>query len=126
LDSTNNAPIEIRKKNEEPETSNIVGSTGEVISKQLIQSEELQKERDRLRKIARQIYLQIKNGCQKDMCLNKNCRRNIFKQDDLAKLTTDKAILIHSMQLLESAKADPDIILCSDSITINSNNLDGI
>ena len=28
------------------------------------------------------------------------------------------------MQLLESAKSDPDIILCSDSITINSNNLD--
>ena len=46
--------------------------------KQLL-AEKAQKERERLRKIARQIYLQIKNGCQKDMCLNKNCRKNIFK-----------------------------------------------
>jgi len=53
------------------------------------------------------------------MCLNKNCRKNVFMQDELSKMETDKAILIHSMQLLNSAKSDPDIILCSDSKTIN-------
>ena len=58
------------------------------------------------------------------MCLNKNCRKNVFKEDDLNKMQTDKAILIHSMQLLVSAKSDPDIILCSDSVTINQRNLD--
>lgn len=47
-------------------------------------------------------------------------------QDELSKMQTDKAILIHSMQLLNSAKSDPDIILCSDSMTLNQENLDKI
>jgi len=66
----------------------------------------------------------MKSGCKKDLCLNVNCRKNAYAHDALDKLESDKAIFTQSMKLLQANKQDPDSILCSESESINAENLD--
>ena len=48
----------------------------------------------------------------------------IIAHEALDKLENDKAIFTQSMKLLQANKQDPDCILCSESESINSENLD--
>ena len=75
-----NAPIEIRKKQEEGKQD---GEEGNADGAQVAEAKKndidaVKDQRDKLKKVAMRIFHQIKSGCQKHMCLNPNCRTNPF------------------------------------------------
>lgn len=111
-----NAPIEIRKKQEEGkqdgEEGNADGDQAETKKNDL---DAVKDQRDKLKKVAMRIFHQIKSGCGKHMCLNVHCRNNPFAADSLQRLTNDKEIFAEAMKLLQANKNDPDVILCAES-----------
>ena len=116
-----NAPIEIRKKDDEIKDETMLSPS---ISDKNKESQDVLKQRDRMKQIAQKIFHQLKSGCKKDLCLNQYCRTNAFARDELDKLKNDKEIFMHAMKLLQANKSDPDTIICSESKTINASNLD--
>ena len=68
--------------------------------KNLKVSDEVQKQRERMQKIAKKIFIQCKTGCKKDLCLNLNCKTNFFAKNNLEKMKGDSDILLHAMKLL--------------------------
>lgn len=71
-----NAPIEIRKKEEVPLEANQSEESTQNSKKN--DTDAMNNQRDFLKKVAQKIFHQIKNGCNKDLCLNIHCRTNAY------------------------------------------------
>jgi hypothetical protein len=67
------AQIEIRKK-EEPETIQI--ETADIKKKSLEKA--LEEAKKKKQQEVKRLYLQVKSGCNKDVCYNQYCKNNIY------------------------------------------------
>lgn len=79
-----------------------------------------------MKKVAQKIFHQIKAGCNKDLCLNMNCKTNAFAIESLARLENDKMIFKEAIGLLKANKSDPDNILCAECTPIRADNIDSL
>ena len=73
-----NAPIEIRKKEEVPGVQDQPINVEQPETKKDEMANNVNNQRDFLKQVAQKIFHQIKNGCQKDLCLNMYCKTNLF------------------------------------------------
>ena len=76
--------------------------------------------------IAKKLFKQLKAGCSKGCCLNPYCRTNLFAREQLKEFKTDQELFMHAMRLLQQQKQDPDSILCSEVLTVQSDNVDSL
>ena len=77
-----NAPIEIKQKNEQSqEAASVVAQTGDVKKKESEEElEALARRKKQVQVAAVKLFKQIKAGCNKDVCFNEYCLKNPFSK----------------------------------------------
>ena len=92
-EEANNAPLEIKQKNEGVVNQNI--SVGEKKP-----DEVLEKRKKQVQQCAVKLFKQVKLGCEKDICFSSYCKKNPFMKKEFEMFSDDKSILLHVTKVL--------------------------
>ena len=104
--------------------------TGATIESQTTAAEQ-KRAAEKMQAALKQLVIQLKNGCKKQFCFNKLCRKNFmgtclfpaFKFEFLEPVTrhfaNDREMLKFAIDTLKTRQSELDELICSDTTTCN-------
>jgi hypothetical protein len=68
--------------------------------------------KNKIREVLKKLIPQMKTGCKKQICFNKNCKNNILTTYTFA---NDQELLTHCLQQIQDCSV-PDFLICHEAV----------